>query len=491
MANLKEFIMSNIDYVFVVNKDYKVIYNSRCDRNMGNESGDEGCNSEYKTLFELYPSLGRNNSSIAKTMATGEIVFNDAQEFVDINGKVYVTRNITFPVFKNGQISGAVELTKNLTNVEHIKGKKGSQDYFEAQSSFAVKDELDDLISFKDILTRDEEMIRAVDQAKIYASNRSPTLIYGETGTGKELFAQAMINSNYERKQKLVVQNCAAVPENLIESILFGTTKGSYTGAENKKGLFEEADGGIFFLDELNALPYHVQGKLLRVLQDGSFRPIGSNREKKVNVKIIAAMNIDPITAIETNVLRKDLFYRLSGSMVFLTPLRERKSDIEYLTGHYIEIFNKIYDKNVKGISKELKEVFMEYTWEGNVRELKHVIESMISVSKDNILSADQIPLYMHNKIKKLEKEKNRMAGIPDNYLDENIGAYKKENPFTNLDDEDYDLKKALEIVEKRLIISTIQKVNGNKTKAGKLLGIPRQTLKYKMDKWGIEDIEK
>jgi arginine utilization regulatory protein len=481
MANLKEFIMSNIDYVFVVNKDFKVVYNSKCDKNMENGGVDCGCDLEYKDLFEMYPSLGRNNSSIAKTMATGEIVFNDAQEFVDINGKVYVTRNITFPVFKDGKISGAVELTKDLTNVEHIKGKRESIDYFEAQSSFELKNKEDDTINFDDILTKDKEMIRSIEQAKIYACHRNPTLIYGETGTGKELFAQSMINFNPNKKQKVVVQNCAAVPENLIESILFGTTKGSYTGAENKKGLFEEADGGIFFLDELNALPYHVQGKLLRVLQDGTFRPIGSNKEKKVNVKIIAAMNIDPVTAIETNILRKDLFYRLSGSMIFLNPLRERKNDIEYLTNYYMETFNKIYNKKVNGISKELRELFLEYKWEGNVRELKNVIESMISVSRENILTEDQIPLYMHNKIKEAR----------ESYSEKNDRENNQKKTIINLDNGEYDLKKALEIVEKKLIISTLKKVNGNKTKAGKLLGIPRQTLKYKIDKWGIDDIEK
>ena len=295
------------------------------------------------------------------------------------------------------------------------------------------------------------------------------------------MFAQAMINYAAGPKQKIIVQNCAAVPENLIESILFGTTKGSYTGAENKKGLFEEADGGIFFLDELNALPYHVQGKLLRVVQEGTFRPIGASKEKKVNVKIIAAMNIDPMEAIEKNILRKDLFYRLSGSMIYLLPLRERPDDIEYLIDNYIDIFNENYHRHVTGISEKLRDFFLSYSWEGNVRELKHVIESMISMSKEDELQFNQLPLYLHSKLKDVKGFEAELKKIEKSDEDNVIVDFGAEN---------YDLRTAVEILERNLILKTLAKTKGNKTKAGELLGIPRQTLKYKMDRLGLEDAE-
>lgn len=475
MATKEELMLRKADYVLVVNKDFDIIYNSRFDPRMGNKSDLK----EYKNLFEMYPSLGKNNSSIAKTMSTGATVFNDAQEFADINGRVYVTQNLTIPIFREGQVVGVVELTKDLTTVGDIQGKSDYLRSLRVEGKFHPNRESNDKISFDDILTINDRMIDAIEKAKIFALNNNPVLIYGETGTGKEMFAQAMINYAASPKQKTIIQNCAAVPENLIESILFGTTRGSYTGAENKKGLFEEADGGIFFLDELNALPYHVQGKLLRVVQEGTFRPIGANREKKVNVKIVAAMNVDPMEAIEKMVLRKDLFYRLSGNMIYLPPLRERKDDIEYLIDNYIDYFNDVYGKNVKGISEELRSFFLEYEWEGNVRELKHIIESMISMTKEDILQFNELPVYLHGKMNSSGKSSD------------NASADSEESIVTELKNGGYDLRSVVEQVERDLILKVLSKTRGNKTRAGEILGIPRQTLKYKMSKLGIEDIEK
>ena len=474
MATKEELMLKKADYVLVVNKDFDIIYNSRFDPRMGNKSDLK----EYKNLFEMYPSLGKNNSSIAKTMSTGATVFNDAQEFADINGRVYVTQNLTIPIFREGQVVGVVELTKDLTTVGDIQGKSDYLKSIKVEGKFHPNRESNDKISFDDILTINDRMLDAIEKAKVFALNNNPVLIYGETGTGKEMFAQAMINYAASPKQKTIIQNCAAVPENLIESILFGTTKGSYTGAENKKGLFEEADGGIFFLDELNALPYHVQGKLLRVVQEGTFRPIGANREKKVNVKIVAAMNVDPMEAIDKMVLRKDLFYRLSGNMIYLPPLRERKDDIEYLIDNYIDYFNDVYGKNVKGISEELRSFFLEYEWEGNVRELKHVIESMISMTKVDILQFSELPVYLHVKMNGSGKTFDSAADSEDSIV-------------TELKNGGYDLRSVVEQVERDLILKVLSKTKGNKTKAGEILGIPRQTLKYKMSKLGIEDIEK
>ena len=239
MATKEELMLKKADYVLVVNKDFDIIYNSRFDPRMGNKSDLK----EYKNLFEMYPSLGKNNSSIAKTMSTGATVFNDAQEFADINGRVYVTQNLTIPIFREGQVVGVVELTKDLTTVGDVQGKSDYLKSLRVEGKFHPNRESNDKISFDDILTINDRMMEAIEKAKIFALNNNPVLIYGETGTGKEMFAQAMINYAASPKQKTIIQNCAAVPENLIESILFGTTRGSYTGAENKKGLFEEADG--------------------------------------------------------------------------------------------------------------------------------------------------------------------------------------------------------------------------------------------------------
>lgn len=476
MTSNEEQMFKNVDYILVVNKDFEIVYNSRFDARMGND----GEAKRYKNLFEMYPTLGRDNSSIAKTMSTGAMVFQAAQEFADINDRVYVTQNLTLPIFHEGQVVGVVELTKDLTTVGHVETKKDYLKSLSRKERFRTNREAGEKITFEDILTVDGEMLAAIERAKTFALNSNPTLVYGETGTGKELFSQAIINYAADPRQKIVIQNCAAVPENLIESILFGTTKGSYTGAENRKGLFEEADGGFFFLDELNALPYHVQGKLLRVVQEGTFRPIGTSKEKKVNVKIVAAMNIDPMEAIEKNVLRKDLFYRLSGNMIYIPPLRERPGDIEYMVDHYIEYFNQLYGKHVRGISDELREFFLAYSWEGNVRELKHVIEAMISMTQEEVLPFSELPIYLHGK----HQDEKRISV-------RGSAAGGQENIVIDFEEQNYDLRLAVEKVERDLIRKILARTGGNKTKAGEILGIPRQTLKYKMSKLQIEDVEK
>lgn len=477
MTMKNDFAMKKVDYILIVNKDFEIVYNSRYDAKMGNKPLASGENN----FFAMYPSLDKNTSSIAKTMSTGVPVFREAQEWSDNKGKVYVTQNLTLPIIHEGKVEGVIELTKDLTTVGDVERKEDYLQKVRDEGKFHPNRESNRKICFDDILTINDEMIAAIEKTKVFALNDTPVLIYGETGTGKEMFAQALINYAAGPKQKIIVQNCAAVPENLIESILFGTTKGSYTGAENKKGLFEEADGGIFFLDEINSLPYHVQGKLLRVVQEGTFRPIGSNQEKRVNVKIIAAMNIDPMEAIEKNILRKDLFYRLSGNMIYLPPLRERPEDIEYFVDNYIDYFNEVYNKQVKGISEELRLVFLKYDWEGNVRELKHVIESMVSMSKNEILQCSELPLYLHTKFNQEGKKKDEPK--PDTDTEDSL--------HIDLRDCNCNLRSAVDELEKEMITRILSRTKGNKTKAGQILGIPRQTLKYKMGKLGIEDIEK
>ncbi len=471
MDKKNPFNFGKADYVLVVNKDYDIVYNSRFDKRMGAATGI----SPYRNFFEMYPSISRGDSSIVKTMSTGEPVYHDIQEWTDINGKVYVTQNLTLPIISEGHVAGVIELTKDLTNVGNLEEKTEFLNAINKDGKFHPNREAGDRIRFEDILTINDKLLNTIEQAKTFASNNNPVLIYGETGTGKEMFAQAIINYMSSPKQKVIIQNCAAVPDNLIEGILFGTTRGSYTGAENKKGLFEEADGGIFFLDELNAMPYSVQGKLLRVLQEGTFRPLGASKEKKVNVKIIAAINTDPMEAIENHTLRKDLFYRLSSNMIYLSPLRDRPDDIEYLTDNYIDYFNSVYGKNVRGISDELRDFFLEYGWEGNVRELKHVIEAMMTMTNSDILDIKDIPVYLSGKHSQKEKQ-NHETSRGDSKV------------VIDIDNEGMDLRSAVDRLEREMIIKVLRDCKGNKTRAGELLGIPRQTLKYKIDRLNIPD---
>ncbi len=467
MVDIGGLIFNSLDYVLIVDREFTVIYNTRYD-NRVNISVNDYNKYEFlnKNFFEIYPDVKKETSSIVRCMTTGEIVVKKFQKYKDFTGKVYCTHNVTIPLVRKGKIVGAVELVKDITTIDNVNNLD-AEDFEESPN---VCSDLSK-ISFDKIVTNDSSMIKNIEYAKIMSKTKNPILIYGETGTGKEVFVQAMINYSGVSRNKVVIQNCAAIPQNLVESILFGTYKGAYTGAENRKGLFEEANGGIIFLDELNSIPYDVQGKLLRVLQDGSFRPVGSNVEKSVKVKIIAAMNIDPLKAIEKKEFRSDLFYRLSSGMIYLSPLRERKGDIKHFVHNFINEFNIIYGKDVQGITKTLEDIFLEYNWDGNVRELKHIIESMISCSNTNILDVHQLPAYMYDRVYKHKKDESVKKSVGINY---------------ELNKEKYDLKRILEEKEIETIKEVLIMTKGNKTEAGKILGIPRQTLKYKIDKLNI-----
>lgn len=466
MLNIGSLVVDSLDYIFIVDKNYRIIYNTRLDEKL-NDSNNEYSSDDFlnKNYLDVYPGMNKENSSIIKCIETGEIIVNKRQEYYDYMNRKYLTNNVTFPLKKKGELIAVVELAMDV-EAEEGQDRIASRKFDE----FVLRLKKDaGLITFDTILTDNEQMKASIEKAKILAGLPNPTLIYGETGTGKELFAQSMITYSQVPKSKVVIQNCAAVPENLMEAILFGTVRGVFTGAENKTGLFEQADGGVLFLDELNSIPYNVQSKLLRVLQDGTFRPLGSNKDKRVNVKVIGAMNIDPLEAIDNNIIRKDLFYRFSGGLITLIPLRERKEDIKLFINYYVDYFGKIYNKDIKGVDDEVKELFLNYSWDGNVRELSNTIESMVtSLTEGNVLKVQQIPRYMVERMGKTGEERMPSDIVADDRND-NIDYYG-----------------TMERVERKMIESALMKASGNKSKAAELLGIPRKTLVYRMEKLGI-----
>ena len=476
MLNIGSLVVNSLDYIFIVDKDCRIIYNTRYDEKL-NDGEDKRYPSGYfnKNYLEIYPSLNRENSSVIKCIETGEIIINKRQEYYDYLNNRYVTNNVTFPLMKKGKLIAVVELAMDVDENEG-----GANDANRKFDEFVLRLKKDaGMITFDTILTANKQMKENIEKAKILATLPNPTLIYGETGTGKEMFAQSMITYCKVPRDKVVIQNCAAVPENLMEAILFGTVRGAYTGAENRKGLFEQADGGILFLDELNSIPYNVQSKLLRVLQDGSFRPLGSNRDKHVNVKVIGAMNIEPLEAIDEGIIRKDLFYRFSGGLITLPPLRERKEDIILFIKYYVDYYKRAYSKEVTGVDEEVRQMFMNYSWDGNVRELSNTIESMITSLKDGtVLTREQIPKYM---LEKMERER-----------DERLGVFSQEESETakllahNSDSGRIAYHEIMEAVERKMVENALEMAHGNKTKAGKILGLPRKTLVYRMEKLGL-----
>lgn len=448
------FTLESVGSLMLVDKNFRILYNSRIHEHAdGNLSWQDERDYLHKNLFEVYPSIQYEDSTFTQCMRTARPVIRKNQKILDFKGKYYVTNNVTIPIIKEGILIGAVELVKDVTTVRNLNDKDAHGDLKE-QTVYPVQN-----FRFADIITDDAKMKELIRNAMIYAHSPNPVLICGETGTGKEVFAQAMIQSLEPLKGSVIVQNCAAIPSGLMESILFGTTKGAFTGAEDQKGLFELADQGVLFLDEFLSIPYEVQGKLLRVLQDGTFRSIGGDREKSVQVKIIATINVDPLTAIREKKLREDLFYRLSSHTLMIPPLRERDAkDIHLFLTYYLQLYNQKYRKNILGFHEELEHYLMSYKWKGNVRELMHLVEGMVSIRAKEILEIDDLPAY-------LVKEKQ----VPES------GFFESSFPF--------DLKSYLLDTESNIIEKALEKTSGNVSDAAKLLGLPRQTLYSKLKK--------
>lgn len=278
------------------------------------------------------------------------------------------------------------------------------------------------------------------------------------------------------------MQNCAAIPDTLLESILFGTAKGAFTDAIERKGLFELADGGTLFLDEINSMPLQLQAKLLRVLQDGTFRSLGSKKVKHVNVKIIAATNVPPLKAIAEGHLREDIYYRLSMMSIAIPPLRERRKDISYFVKYYISKYNEIFQKNVEYVSNDLIHAFELYEWPGNVRELeKMVVYGMSMVSTNcNMLCLKDVEDKFNES---LRNDSDDLLQNESKCPEDNLRDKKDSNESSG---EMKSLTEAVAVYERDMIVKAYRKAHGKLVQTAKDLGIPRQTLQRKIKKYKI-----
>ena len=413
-------------------------------------------------LIEIYPSLDENTSTLLTVIRTGEPILRREQTFVNYKGEKITTINSSIPIKSKGKIMGAIEISKDITQVRELSEKiVDLQDKLYSSNDNKKEGSRESAVyTFFDIVGNNDEILRLKALSRKAAQGDAPVLISGDTGTGKELFVHSIHNGSKRRHNPFITQNCAALPSNLLEGILFGTTKGGFTGAEDRPGLFELANGGTIFLDEINSMTLELQSKLLRVLQDGNVRRVGGTKIKNVDVRIIAATNIPPEDAVERRQLRKDLYYRLNVISFDIPPLRERKDDIEILCHHFIDKFNVRLGKNTKGISKKVLSIFMDYPWEGNIRELEHLIEGIMNIYDVEIIDVEHIP-------QKIKKNLARKA--------------RKKN--------DLNLNKILEETEKTYIAEALKQTGGNITHAAEILSIPRQTLQYKISKYEIKTL--
>ena len=442
-------LVDYVDGLMVVDKNCIIRHYYTAYPDLVNLRQDEPLN---RSLFEIYPTLKREDSYICRALKTGESFINYEQTYINYKGDSMEANCSAVPIKEHGEVVGVIDMV--IYKDAHVTERRLSFDISLISAltkSYNTSDQ-----SLEDIVTQDGEMIRIKEKILQTADSDAHVLVYGKTGTGKELIVNAIQKTSRRKDAPFIKQNCASIPSTLLESILFGTTKGSYTGAKDTPGLFELADGGTLFLDEINSMPLFLQSKLLRVLQDGSFRSLGGSETKRTNVKIIAATNVEPLEAIEKGQLWRDIYYRLSMMSIRIPPLRERKADIGHFVKFYVNKHNGTFHKQVQYVSKDLLKKLEEYDWPGNVRELEHVIVYGMSMVDET--SA----LLQYKDIKGkllLEKQADRKK-TPES-LEEVPKLCSS-------------LREAVAAYEEKLIWQALEAAHGN------ILDVPRQTLQRK-----------
>ncbi|WEG16064.1 sigma 54-interacting transcriptional regulator [Alkalihalophilus pseudofirmus] len=416
----------------------------------------------HKNLLDVFLFKEEQTSTLLQALHKGQHSYNIKQQYYNNKGFPITAVNDTHPLKdKDGEIIGAFELSKDITRLEVL-----------------MKDQLhksdQTRYTFSKIIGQSEAISQIIHEAKRATRTSSSVLLTGETGTGKEIFAQSIHNGSERAGGPFISQNCAALPDNLIEGILFGTKKGAFTGAVEHPGLFEQAEGGTLLLDEINSLNLPLQAKLLRAIQEKTIRRVGDTKDTPVDVRIISTMNEDPFEAVSNGRLRKDLFYRLGVVSLYIPPLKDRYGDIPLLVEHFLAKFNKRFQMQVDWISADVLELFEQYEWPGNVRELEHVIESAMNImSTERQMELYHLPMHIRRRFTAqtdpTEGKAEHVSEPKETFLHKPLKEHLAEV-------ENYYIKQAL----------TVHK--GNISQAAKALGISRQNLQYRLKKMTLSE---
>ena len=395
-------------------------------------------------IFELYPELDEESSTIIQALRTGKPSYNVLQDINNRRGERVLLESTTIPIVVDGQVACVIDSSKfHSIDQRVIRGEGG-------------------ISTLDRIITQDPAMLALKKRIRDVAPLDSSVLIYGETGTGKELVAESLHSEGRRSGKPFVSQNCAAIPANLLESLFFGTEKGCYTGALTRKGLLEEADGGTLFLDEINSMETGLQAKLLKVLEEKKVRRLGGSRDIPFDVRIVAAVNEEPAKLIREHRLREDLYYRLGVVRITLPPLRKRVGDILLLIRYFIDQYNRKMKRSIQGVSAQALRRLERYSWPGNVRELQNVIEGAFASARSELLVLD----HMEDALE---------------YQEVSLAEESREGDI----DPGFSLTKALEQYERELLHKAMEQ-SSSISQAARLLGLSRQNLKYKLQKYNL-----
>jgi two-component system response regulator AtoC len=401
------------------------------------------------TGIDVLSEMRTRNIQIPVIVITAFGIVDDAVRSLKLGAYDFIEKPINFEKLENA-VRNALETRRLRTEVALTHEIQ--------RNEFSV----DRIIGVSDHIRDVKELIK-----KIAASEASTILLQGESGTGKDLVAHAIHYESTRRDNPFFAINCAAIPENLMESELFGHEKGAFTDARTqKKGMFEVADGGTLLLDEISEMTLGMQAKLLRVLEGQSFRRVGGVKNINVDVRVVVASNRNLEDAVRTSRFRQDLFFRLAIIPVHLHPLRDRKEDIPPLLEHFIGHYNRKFGKNIRSLTKEAEELLMNYDWPGNIRELKNAIERVMILTEGNRVAAKYLPIRISE------------GGMKPMLMGEGSANGDIQLPADGM---------SLFHMEKELIRQALDHSRGNKTMASRLLRISRDTLRYKVKKYKLE----
>ena len=423
-----------------------------------------------KTLLELYRVRDNTSFPTLRCLFSRKPIVNYPCYYYTNLGKLINSIHNVFPFFSGNRLTGCICFIRDYGHMigqsDALGGRESpALDQDAAGGAKKVK------FTFEHILTQSPLMRKSLEAAARSALSPSPVLIQGETGCGKEMVAQAIHNISPRRDKPFLPISCAAIPENLLEGILFGTVPGAFTGALNKPGLLELADGGTIFLDEINSMPLGLQSKLLRAIQESRVRRVGDSQERAVSLKIISASNVPLREAMVAGSFRADLLFRLGVVGLSLPPLRARPEDIPLLTRHFIDKLNRCLHKNIRGLTGDLERLFLSYRWPGNVRELEHALEGAMNMALPNesILDDEHFSISLVDVNLLNEGGGSRDEGAPD------FGA-----PANNL-------KQAAQKGEMALLVQALEQAEGNAARAARALEISPQLMNYKIKKYGLK----
>jgi len=434
---MKMILNSVADGVFTVDENFVITSFNRAAEGITGAPAEEALGKPCCDVFRA--EICEADCALKRTILSDKPVVNQAVFILRSDGK-RVPISISTAALKNdqGQVLGGVETFRDLTLVETLRK--------EVEKSF----------TFEDIISRNEKMRDIFSILPDVAVSDSTILIEGESGTGKELMANAIHNLSSRRKRPFIIVNCGAIPDNLLESELFGYKAGAFTDAKrDKPGRFAQAHGGTLFLDEIGDVSPALQVRLLRVLQDGSFQPLGGTESVKVNVRILCATNRDLKVLVDEGKFREDLFYRIKVFELSLPPLRERREDIPVLAEHFINRMNGLRGKDISGLSREALAALMHYDWPGNIRELQNAIEHAFILCHGGLIDVQRLPFPLR------ETGVSR-DGIPAGFT--------------------------LAEIEARMIKEALARNGGQKLAAARELGIDKTTLWRKLRRMGLQE---